>query len=55
MRGRLVPALVVGLVVAALSTVAAVAPAAAAPTKKGQTGVTLSSGAAAALTSGRLR
>lgn len=51
MRVRLLPALVVGLVVAALSTVAVVAPAAAAPTKKGQTVVTLSPGAAAALSS----
>lgn len=49
MRVRLLSTVVAALVIAAVSTVATVAPAAAAPTKKGQTVVTLSSGAAALL------
>ena len=42
MRARLLSTLVAGLVIAAVATVTTVAPAAAAPTKKGQTVVTLS-------------
>ena len=49
MRARLLSTVVAAMVIAAVSTVATVAPAAAAPTKKGQTVVTLSSGAAALL------
>ena len=49
MRARLLSTVVAALVIAAVSTVATVAPASAAPTKKGQTVVSLSSGAAALL------
>ena len=51
MRARTLLSVTLGITLAAATVLATVAPASAAPTKKGQTVVTLSSGAAAALTS----
>lgn len=51
MRARTILTMAIGVALAAVTVLATVAPAAAAPTRKGQTVVTLSAGAVAALTS----